>query len=167
MSYKRPSFWIALTIIAVAAIAVFIVYLGIARIPFFLIDILGAQNSLIHWLGWAGSLIILATTVSYSIMKRVRHKASGRLLRFHAFGNLLGFLLISIHFIHQVTRPASSYPVLGTGIVLYSAMLILVITGFTTYFIVKPAWVRYYKFLHPAAAFTLLLVIVMHIIHGI
>jgi len=167
VSYRRPAFWIALTIIAVSAIAVFVVYLRIARIPFFLINILGVENSPVHWVGWAGSLIILATTTSYSLRKRALHKVSGRLLRFHAFGNLFGFLLVSIHFVHQVTRPASSYPVLGTGVVLYSAMLILVLTGFTTFFQVKPAWVRYYKFLHPAAAFTLLMVIIMHIIHGI
>lgn len=167
MSYRRPSFWIALTIIALTAIAVFMVYLRIARIPFFLLNILGVENSPVHWLGWTGSLIILATTALYSLRKRAFHKVSSRVLKLHAFGNLLGFLLISIHFIHQVTRPASNYPVLGTGIVLYSAMLILVLTGFTTFFVLKPSWVKYYKFLHPAAAFTLLMVIVMHIIHGI
>jgi len=165
--YRRPSFWIALTIIAVSAIAVFIVYLGIARIPFFFINILRVENSPVHWVGWAGSLIILVTTASYSLRKRALHKASSRLLRLHAFGNLFGFLLVSIHFVHQVTRPASNYPVLGTGIVVYSAMLILVLTGFTTFFQVKPAWVKYYRFLHPAAAFTLLMVIIMHIVHGI
>jgi hypothetical protein len=167
MSYRRLSFWIALSIIALSAIAVFIVYLRIARIPFFYINILGAINSPVHWLGWAGALIILVTTTTYALRKRAQGQVSGRLLKIHSFGNLTGFLLISIHFVHEVTRPASSYPVLGTGIVLYSAMLILVLTGFTTYFIVKPSWVRYYKFLHPAAAFTLLLVIIMHIIHGI
>lgn len=167
MSYKRPAFWIALSIILVSAIAVFIVYLRIARIPFFLVNILGVENSPVHWLGWAGSLTILATTTLYSLRKRAHHKVTGSLLRFHSFGNLFGFLLISIHFIHQVTRPASNYPVLGTGIVLYSAMLILVLTGFTTFFQVKPTWIKYYKFLHPASAFTLLLVIVMHIIHGV
>ena len=167
MSYKRPSFWIALTIIAVSAIVVLLVYLGVARIPFFLVNIFGFENSLVHWSGWVGSLIILATTASYSLRKRAFHKTSGRLLRLHVFGNLLGFLLISIHFIHQVTRPASNYPELGTGIVLYSAMLILVFTGFTTFFQVKPEWGKYYRFLHPAAAFTLLMDIILHIIHGI
>ena len=167
MSYRRLSFWVALSIILVASISVFLVYLRIARIPFYIIDILGAQNSAIHWIGWAGALIILATTISYSLRKRASHQSSSRLLKFHAFGNLFGFLLISVHFIHEVTRPASNYPVLGTGIVLYSAMLLLVITGFTTFFLIKPGWVRYYKFLHPAAAFTLLFVIIMHIIHGI
>jgi hypothetical protein len=167
VSYRRPSFWIALTIIAVSAIAVYIVYLRIARIPFFTINVLGVENSPVHWVGWVGSLIILVTTTSYSLRKRALHKASGRLLKFHAFGNLFGFLLVSIHFAHQVTRPASNYPVLGTGIVLYSAMLILVLTGFTAFFQVKPAWVKYYKFLHPAAAFTLFMVIIVHIIHGI
>ena len=167
MSHRRPSFWVGLAIIAVTALVVLFVYLRLARLPFIFIDILGVSNSTIHWLGWAGSIIILATTVVYSLRKRARHRASSRLLKLHAFGNLLGFTFISIHFIHEVTRPASSYPVLGTGIVLYSAILILVVTGFTTYFVVKPSWVRYYKWLHPAAAFTLLMVIIVHIVHGI
>ena len=167
MSYKRASFWVALTIIAVAALAIIIVYLRIARLPLIFINILGIANSPVHWLGWTGAIIILATTMAYSLRKRTRHKASSRLLKFHAFGNLLGFTLISVHFISEVTRPPSSYPVLGTGIVLYSAMLILVATGFVTYFVVKPSWVRYYRWLHPAAAFTLLMVIIVHIIHGI
>jgi hypothetical protein len=38
-------------------------------------------------------------------------------------------LLVSIHFAHQVTRPASNYPDLGTGIVLYATMILLVTTG--------------------------------------
>ncbi|MCX6648767.1 MAG: hypothetical protein NTV61_05200 [Candidatus Bathyarchaeota archaeon] len=166
MYYKRPSFWIALSIIAATALAILAVYLGITRIPFSIIDILGIRNSPIHWLGWAGSLIILATTTAYSLRKR-SHKPSSTLLKAHAFGNLLGFTLISIHFIHEVTRPAANYPQLGTGIILYSAMLILVATGITTYFAVKPKWGRYYRYLHPAVALTLLMAIIVHIIHGI
>ena len=167
MSYRRLSFWVALAIILVTALTVFIVYLRIARLPFIQINILGITNTPVHWLGWAGSIIILTTTVAYSLMKRAKHRASSRLLKFHAFGNLIGFTFISIHFIHEVTRSASSYPVLGTGIVLYSAMVILVVTGFTTYFVVRPSWVRYYKWLHPAVALALLMVIIVHIIHGI
>jgi len=86
MPYRRPSFWVALAIIAVAAIAILIVYLRIARLPFIFINILGVSNSPVHWLGWTGSVIILATTLTYSLRKRTRHKASSRLLKFHAFG---------------------------------------------------------------------------------
>jgi hypothetical protein len=167
MSYRRPSFWVALAIILATALAVFIVYLRIARLPFILINILGIANTPIHWLGWAGSILILTTTVAYSLTKRAKNRASSRLLKFHAFGNLIGFTFISIHFIHEVTRPASSYPVLGTGVVLYSAMMILVVTGFVTYFVVRSSWVRYYKWLHPAVALALLMVIIVHVIHGI
>jgi hypothetical protein len=94
MSYRRPSFWIALSLIALSAVAVFIVYLRIARIPFFFVNILGVINSPVHWLEWAGALIILATTTTYSLRKRVLGQASGRLLKIHSFGNLIRFLLI-------------------------------------------------------------------------
>ncbi len=167
MAYKRPAFWIALSIIITTAIIVSIIYLRIARLPFITINILGAVHSLTHWFGYAGIAIILVGTVSHSLLKRTRGRPSGSLLRLHAFGNLIGFLLVSVHFTQQVTRPAANYPELGTGIVLYASTLILVTTGFSTYFVLKPSWLRYYKFLHPAAAFTLLMVIIMHIIHGI
>jgi hypothetical protein len=167
MSYHKPSFWIAGLIIAASAAAVLAVYLRLWRIPFFYLNILGASNSPVHWFGWFGALMILATTLLYGLRKRAYHKPSRRLLMLHAFGNLIGFLLISIHFIHEVTRPASSYPVLGTGIVLYVSMLILVVTGFTSYFELRISWVKHYRFLHIAAAFTLLLVIIVHILHAI
>ena len=89
------------------------------------------------------------------------------MLKIHVFGNLLSVTMISIHFAHQVTRPASNYPELGTGIVLYSAMILLVSTGFLQYFGLAKSKIKAIKFLHPAIALTFYLTIIMHILHGI
>jgi len=80
---------------------------------------------------------------------------------------LLAVLLISIHFSHQVTRPASNYPDLGTGIVLYAAMLLLVSTGFVLYSDIAKKYNRQLLFWHPAFALTFYIAIIIHIIQGI
>lgn len=158
---------LALAIVAATAIVMAAVLLRLVRLPFTQINIMGAINSPQHWTGWIGSLIMLAVTAWYVYAKRARHAPTANTLRLHAFGNLLGFLLVSTHLAHQVTRSPTNYPDLGTGIVQYVAVVILVTTGLTTFFAVKPAWIRYYKFLHPAAAMTLLMSIILHIIHDL
>jgi hypothetical protein len=161
----RPSFWVALAIILAAAVSVALILLRLVRLPFVVVDVLGARNSLTHWAGWAGSLTVLAVTAWYVYRKRVRRSPSAGALRLHAFGNLVGFLLVSIHFAQQVSRSPANYPELGTGVVQYAAVVMLVLTGFTSFFAVRPGWASFYRFLHPAAALTLLMSIILHIIH--
>lgn len=167
MVSRRTTLWLALAIVAATAIVMAAVLLRLVRLPFIDVNILGAINSPQHWTGWIGSLIMLAVTAWYVYAKRARHAPTANTLRLHAFGNLLGFLLVSTHLAHQVSRSPTNYPELGTGVVQYAAVLILVATGLTTFFAVKPAWIRYYKFLHPAAAMTLLMSIILHIIHDL
>lgn len=167
MVSRKTTLWLALAIVAATGIVMAAVLLRLARLPFTQIDILGVVNSPQHWVGWIGSLIMLGVTAWYVYAKRARHAPTANTLRLHAFGNLLGFLLVSTHLVHQVTRSPTNYPELGTGVVQYAAVLILVATGLTIFFAVKPAWIRYYKFLHPAAAMTLLMSIILHIIHDL
>jgi hypothetical protein len=81
--------------------------------------------------------------------------------------NLLSVVLVSIHFAHQVTRPATSYPTLGTGMVLYFAMIMLSATGFILVSGVGRRFSKQIRFLHPAFAITFYTVIVMHILEDI
>jgi hypothetical protein len=62
-------------------------------------------------------------------------------------------LMVTIHFAHQVTRPASSYPDLGTGIVLYATMIILLMTGFVLISGLR-ILSKQNRFVHPAYAIT-------------
>jgi len=75
-------------------------------------------------------------------------------------------LRVSIHFAHQVTRPASNYPDLGTGIVLYATMILLVKTGIVLISNIGTKFVKQTRFLNPAFALTFYTVIIMHIIQG-
>lgn len=163
---KRLIF-LASAIIAATIIAVVIIFLRIYRIPLFYVEILGISNSAVHWIGWIGTLFIAFVTPAYPIIKRRFPTRLRPMLSVHVIGNLTAVMLVSIHFAHQVTRSATNYPVLGTGVVLYATMILLVSTGFYTLFGLRMPFSKKLKFLHPALAITFYLTIIMHIIHGI
>lgn len=121
-----------------------------------------------HWFSLIGTIYIAFAVPTIIILKKRFPKKYQTLSRVHIFGNLIAFLLISIHFAGQISRPAESYPPLGTGLVLYTAMVLLVSTGILQRFnlmsIVKPKTLR---LLHISSAFVFYLTIVVHILHGI
>jgi len=154
-------------IIATTAIIEALIFLRISRLPFVQITVLGATNSLTHWIGWIGTLYIAFSSPVQPIVKRKAARHMRTALNIHMIGNLLAVLLVSVHFAHQVTRPASSYPDLGTGIVLYATMVLLVATGIVMYSGIANRFAKQWRFLHPAFALTFYTVIIMHIIRGI
>jgi len=164
---KKVVLSVAAIIIMLTIVIVALIFLRVFRLPFVYVDILGANHSLTHWVGWIGTLYIAFATPVYPIIKRKFATHIRSALNSHIIGNLIAVFAVSIHFAHQVTRPASSYPDLGTGIVLYATMIILVATGFIQYSSIAKKYVKQMKFLHPAFALTFYTVIVMHIIHGI
>lgn len=164
---RKPLVLSAVAIIVVIIVVVALIFLRVFRIPFFEISVFGISHSAVHWIGWAGTLYIAFATPVYPVVKRRHPHSIGKALYLHVVGNLLAVLLVSIHFAHQVTRSASSYPDLGTGVVLYAAMVLLVSSGFVLVSGVGKKLVRQIRFLHPAFALTFYTVIIMHIIHGI
>ena len=88
-----------------------------------------------HWLSWTGTLFVAIFTPFYYWKKRSNPASLKNLLKVHIFGNLFAFMFVSIHFAQQMSRPAQFFPHLGTGIVLYPTMLLLVTTGFIQRFL--------------------------------
>ena len=164
---KNTLVLLASLIIAVTIIIVALIFLRVFRIPFFQLNVLGASHSAVHWIGFIGTLYIAFATPAYPLVKRKYPQHIQRTLNIHVIGNLLAVLLVSIHFAHQVTRPASNYPDLGTGIVLYATMMLLVVTGVILVSNIGTKFVKQTSFLHPAFALTFYTVIIMHIIQGI
>ncbi len=82
-----------------------------------------------HWASWAGTLFIAIYAPAYHVLKRARPESAKLFLDIHSFGFLISFLLISIHFAGQLSRPPQAYPELGEGIALYITMVLLVATG--------------------------------------
>ena len=164
---RRALATVASILIAVIIIIVALIFLRAWRIPFFQVEILGISHSAVHWIGWIGAMYIAIATPIYPIIKRKYSHFIERTLSIHVTGNLLGVLLVSIHFAHQVTRPLSSYPDLGTGIVLYAAMIMLSATGFILVSGIGRKFLKQIRFLHPAFAITFYTVIVMHILEDL
>ena len=156
-------FWLALIIILATACLMIADNLGWVDFGFF-----AGPFRLNHWFVWIGTLYIALAVPIVAASKRRRPNRYQSLLRIHVFGNLLAFLLISIHFAGQMGRPAAFYPDLGTGLVLYTAMALLVATGFAQRFHliprIKP---QSYRFVHIGSTVAFYLAIIVHILHGL
>src|SRR3990170_6299754 len=120
---KETDFWAA-TAILIATIAVMlVVILHWVSIGFFVGPI-----RLSHWFVWIGTIYVAFTVPIIAVLKKRHPQQYKTLFRIHVFGNLLAFMLISLHFASQISR--SPAPELGTGLALYIAMVLLVGTGF-------------------------------------
>ena len=121
-----------------------------------------------HWFVWIGTLYVAIAVPIIATMKKRTPSRYKTLLRIHVFGNLLAFLLVSLHFAGQISRPATAYPQLGTGLALYIIMILLVATGFTHRFQIIPqikSATR--KFIHVGLTFSFYIIIGIHILHGL
>lgn len=164
---RRWLITVASLIVTVIFIAVGSIFLRLWRVPFVQVEILGISHSAIHWIGWIGAIYLAFATPIYPIIKRKYPLQTNKVLNFHVLGNLFGILFVSIHFANQVTRPASSYPDLGTGILLYITMIFLLITGWVMASGLAQKYYKRFLFIHPAYAVTFYTVVVIHILRDL
>jgi hypothetical protein len=164
---KKAILLTAWIIIILTAVIDALILLHMLRLPFIQVNVFGATNSLTHWIGWIGTLYIAIATLFLPIVKRKAPIYFGKTLNIHIIGNLIAVFLVSVHFAHQITRSASAYPDLGTGVVLSAAMMFLVATGILRYSDIGKRFVKQLIFLHPAFAVTFYMVIILHILHGL
>ncbi len=160
--FRDYRFWIALVIVAVT---VFLIYAVYSRLLLLHFEIGGELFH--HWLSWAGVLFIAFFIPVYHFLKLRYPKHYRALLGTHIFGNLIAVLFVSIHFTQQITRPVVAYPDLGTGIVLYPTILLLVLAGFALAFRFAKKRYRQWWLFHISLAGTFYMVIVVHILHGL
>src|SRR3989304_8125140 len=160
---KEKDFWIATAILIVTVSVVAAIILHWIRFGFFV-----GPFRLNHWFVLIGIIYIALIVPTIAFLKKRFPKRYATLCRVHIFGNLLAFMLISFHFASQISRPANSYPELGTGVVLYIAMVLLVGTGFLQRFQLIPSIKpQSYRFVHIGSAFAFYLVIILHILQGL
>ena len=140
-----------------------IVYLRFFNLNFFV-----GPYRFTHWFTWIGTFFIAIYSPSYYVIKRKYPGKTKSLLRIHVFGNLFSFMLITIHFAQQISRPAAFFPDLSTGLVLYIVMPILVASGFFHRFqVFKNIKPHTNRFLHVALTLAFYLTILVHILQGI
>ena len=158
---KDAEFWLATSIIFTTIAVAIIVYLRLFNLNFSV-----GPFRLTHWFTWIGTLFIAVYIPIYHVMKQKYPTKYITLTRIHVFGNLLSFTLITAHFAQQMSR--STLPDLGTGLVLYIVMPLLVLTGYLQRFrLMKSMKTQTKMFVHVALALTFYITIVVHILHGL
>lgn len=160
--FTKPSFLVALILVLITILLAIIIYMD-----FIDLNIRFQGFFLTHWLSWIGTAFIAIYTPIYYILKRRFTSKFKTLLHIHVFGNLVSILLITTHFIQQISRPAEFYPDLGTGISLYAAVILLVLTGFLLRFQIAQTYRKSWKFIHTSAVTAFYLIILVHILQGL
>lgn len=121
---------------------------------------------IIHYLAFIGTFYIAFGVILFSVFKRRNPQKYKALIRFHVIGNLVAFLLVSLHFAGQLGRPV--FPDLGTGLTLYIGMILLVGSGVSLRFgIFRSRDNHTNRFVHTGAAVAFYTIIVVHILHGL
>ena len=160
---REKDFWIATAILIVTVSVMAAIILHWIRFGFFV-----GPFRLNHWFVLIGATYIASVVPIIAFLKKRFPKRYTTLYRIHVFGNLSAFMLISLHFASQISRPANSYPELGTGIVLYTAMILLVSTGFMQRFhLVARIKLQSWRFVHMGVAVAFYLTIIVHILRGL
>lgn len=159
---RSAAFWIALAIVFVAIFLTLGTWLGWFRLSMEL-----GGESVHHWFSYIGAGFIGIYLPVYSLLKRRYPQSLKTLLPIHVFGNLLAFTAVSIHFSHHLTRPPQAFPDLGTGIALYFALVILVITGFVLRFRFVQKSYHSWRWLHTGIMLSFYLIIFLHVLHGL
>ena len=160
---RSVEFWGALAIIIVTIVLMIADSLQLIHFGFFV-----GPFRANHLFVWIGTLYVAFTVPIIAVSKRRYPSKFLGLFRLHVFGNLIAFLVISLHFAGQVNRPAAFYPDLGTGLALYIIMILLVATGFTHRFqLIPQIRSQTRKFLHVGLSFSFYIIIGIHILHGL
>jgi hypothetical protein len=163
---KRKINWSLLASTVILILTVFLMFAYYSRM--FSFAALFGPLRIIHYVAFAGTLYIAFGVVLFSYLKRKKPNNYKTLVGIHGLGNLVAFLLISLHFAGQVGRPASFYPTFGTGLALYITMVILVSTGMLLRFRFAQSFsAATNRFVHSGLAFAFYIIILIHILHGL
>lgn len=158
---KGFTFWLALSILVVTIILIIAI-----QLHWFRLSAVIAGELSHHWVGWIGAVFIGIYLPLFSFLRRRHPRSNTTLLPIHVFGNLLAFASITVHYAHQLTRPARAFPTLGTGVALIITLVILVITGFALRFQLIHKGYKSWRWVHTAAVLSFYIIAIIHILHG-
>ena len=160
--YRSVEFWASLLILLVTAVLSVWAFVNWIKLSFYVGDLF-----FVHWLSIAATIFIAVLVPVYYVLKRVSPKHFKMLLRIHVFGNLLAFLLISIHFAQHTGRLIWFISRLADGLALFLVLSIIVATGMIERFGAKLKLARYIKFVHSYAVVLFYLVLVYHVLQSL
>lgn len=158
---RKFDFWLSLLIILVTMV------LAVGRVlDWYSLGFFVGPFRASHWLSIIGSSYIAIATPAFSILKNRLKAKYEALVKFHVLGNLSAVLLVTIHFVSQVTRSAPAR--LETGLALYIVMLLLVASGFLYRFRIVPRFnIGANRLLHVGIALSFYILIGIHVLHGL
>jgi hypothetical protein len=160
---RNLEFWASLSIIVVVVFFLIADKIGWVHFGYFV-----GPFRLNHWFVWIGTLYVAFAVPIIALLKWRFPTRFMKLFRVHVFGNLLAFLLVSIHFAGQIDRPLAFYPELGTGLSLYIIMILLVASGFSLRFRLIPQLKsQTQRIVHVGLTSSFYIIIVIHILHGL
>jgi hypothetical protein len=159
---RTRSFWLAVILLFAT-----IVLVPSAYFRWINFGIVVGPYRLNHWLGWIGVSYIAVVTPVYHLVKKRGTNRIQSMLDIHCLGNLIAFMGISIHFAHQIGRAPQFYPDLGTGVALYSGMVLNIATGFLKKFQILSENYATWRFIHLGITLSFYLIIIIHILHGL
>jgi hypothetical protein len=113
-----------------------------------------------HWMSLIGGFWIAFFTPAYYVLKHHRPKRVKAWVRIHVFGNLVAFMLISVHFTYWITIVSF----IGTGTALFVAVLTLVGTGLLQRFNILQILGKHIRFIHVSMTTAFYLILIIHIL---
>lgn len=162
MDYSKE-FCVSISILFVSVALSFLAFLYWYSLSFFV-----GSLFFVHWLSIIATVYIASFVPIYYVLKRVIGlKKNNTLLRFHVFGNLFSFLLISIHFSQNAGRLAQFLSRLEEGSVLFLVLNIIVVTGMIERFVYRNQLLRYTKPIHRYATAFFYLIVIIHAIQNL
>jgi hypothetical protein len=153
--FKDPDLWGALAIIL---FTIYLLALTIVDKTTFSFTV--GSFLFTHWMSLIGGFWIASVTPAYYILMHHRPNRIKSWIRIHTFGNLVAFMLISVHFTYWII----SVSFMGTGLALFIAVLALVVTGFLQRFNMMRGSVVHIKFLHISMTTAFYLILIIHVL---
>ncbi len=161
---RNPEFWSASVIILVTLLLMVVTYLR-----WFPLNFAIGPFRFTHWLSWIGTLVVVISTPIFYVLRRRYPKKNPIMTRTHLFGNLLSFMLISVHFAQQMSR--SVHPEDKTGFTMYIVISILVASGFIHRFQLLGKSRLYpphrNRFIHISMTTAAYIIVGIHILHNL
>jgi hypothetical protein len=160
--YQSLEFWLTFTILCVTVTASILAYIFWYNLLFFV-----GPYLFIHWLGITATTFIIFSTPIYYVLKRKKPQNSKFILRIHVFGNLMAFLLISLHFAQNVGRLAGAPERLGNGVLLYWVLFFIMLTGIIEKFPTNRKLAKFSRITHRYSVILLYLAVLIHVLDGL
>lgn len=158
---KNTEFWLSVILLLFTLILSTVAYINWYSLSFFV-----GSLFFVHWIGLAATLFIATLVPIYYILKRRKPQKIKTLLRIHVFGNLISYLLISIHFAQNTGRLSGLPLRLEDGLVLFMVLSIIVATGLLERFGAKRNLIIYTKPVHRYTVAIFYLITLIHTLQG-